>query len=141
MKSILFTLTILLPFIIKAQPESVRIGEIKEGVKTKASMNYILNGQDTTYALMFNNEDPADKSLKVITFRSTGGKFNEFYSLVKSTYGEDNIKKDKYRVDFKIGKEDGYMTIRSDNKCFIALKGGYLTLTNDEADALFGKRH
>lgn len=120
------------------------IGELKTLGITKAKMEFIASGSDTTFLLlmkdMHRREDTDYFSIK---FNSTGDTFSKFYELLKSFFIEENRKNRDYMRTVKLGST---MVNFQHNPLIggpgvrITTNEGYVNLTQRDIDKLFGKR-
>jgi hypothetical protein len=120
------------------------IGELKTLGITKAKMQFVASGSDTTFLLlmkdMHRHEDTNYFSIK---FNSTGNTFGKFYDLLKSFFIEENRKNRDYMRTVKLGST---MVNFQHNPLIggpgvrITTNDGYVNLTQRDIDRLFGKR-
>ncbi|MEI9945029.1 MAG: hypothetical protein WDN26_12530 [Chitinophagaceae bacterium] len=119
------------------------IGKLKFGGITKASLDYIAHGSDTSYLLLIKDvREQPEKNYFTIRFESVNNTFNKLYTLLKSFFLKENKGKD-YTKTFILGTTN----VNVQHKGLITGKGimfttrdGYTYWDEKDVDKLFGKR-
>ncbi len=119
------------------------IGRLKFGGITKAKMEYINSGADTTYLLFIKDvrEQPKNNYFS-ITFKNTGGTYNKLYSILKSFFLKENKKNKKYSRTFNLGTTGvnvQYYRLIGGLGIMFYTSDGYTYWSEKDIDKLFGK--
>jgi hypothetical protein len=119
------------------------IGKLMFGGITKAKMQYISSGPDTTYLLFVKDvrEQPKDNYFS-ITFKNIDGTYSKLYHILKSFFLPENRKNKKYSRTFNLGATG----VNVQHKRLIGSHGimfyttdGYTYWSERDIDKLFGK--
>ncbi|MES2775766.1 MAG: hypothetical protein V4722_16445 [Bacteroidota bacterium] len=117
------------------------IGKLQFGGITKAKMEYVANGQDTTYNLFIKDvrEQPKNNYFS-ISFRNTNGTFEKLYTILKSFFLPENKDK-KYSRTFDLGNTgvnvQHHWLLLSRGIMFYT-RQGYTYWSERDIDKLFG---
>jgi len=119
------------------------IGQLKFGGITKAKMQYINSGADTTYMLFVKDvRDQPKNNYFGITFKGVDGTYNKLYSILKSFFLPENKKDRKYSRTFNLGNTginvQHYRLITGRGIMFYT-KDGYTYWSEKDIDKLFGQ--
>ena len=119
------------------------IGALKFGGITKAKMEYINSGTDTTYLLFVKDfrDEPKDHYFS-IKFKSTDDTFSKLYTILKSFFLPENKKNKDYSRTFNLGNT----AVNVSHKRLITSRGimfytndGYANWSEKDIDKLFGQ--
>ena len=119
------------------------IGALKFGGITKAKMQYINDGSDTTYLLFVKDvrEQPKNNYFS-IRFKNTDDTYAKLYSILKSFFLNEHKKDRKYSRTFKLGDTgvnvQHYRLITGRGIMFYT-SDGYTYWSERDVDKLFGK--
>lgn len=119
------------------------IGRLHFGGITKAKMEYIANGSDTTYNLFIKDvrEQPKDNYFS-ISFKNTDDTYEKLYTILKSFFLRENRKNKKYSRTFTLGNTgvnvQHYLLITGHGIMFYT-HDGYTYWSENDVDKLFGK--
>jgi len=122
----------------------ILIGELKFGGISKAKLQYIHSGGDTTYMLFIKDvrEQPKNHYFG-INFKGIDNTFNTLYDILKACFLKENRKNRKYEKTFKLGDSfvhlQHYRLITAPGIMF-STKEGHAYFTEKDIDKLFGKR-
>jgi hypothetical protein len=119
------------------------IGQLRFGGVTKAKMQYINYGGDTTYMLFIKDvRDQPKNNYFGITFKSIGGTYSKLYTILKSFFLPENKKDKKYSRTFSLGDTginvQHYRLITGRGIMFYT-KEGYTYWSEKDIDKLFGQ--
>lgn len=123
---------------------SVIIGNVKSGPNVLATLTYeIQNDNDTLCHLKFKDfKYQTVEDFQSLLFFNKENTLEILYKTLKSFFTEENKKDKKYSVNIKLGDEDiimnKYRTIGI-SAVIINTKTGYVYLTENQVDKLFGK--
>ena len=119
------------------------IGRLKFGGITRASLQYMNNGNDTTYLLFIKDvrEQPKNNYFS-ISFRNVDGTYAKLYAILKSFFLDENKKK-SYSRTFKLG-ETGvnvqHHLLVTGRGIMLTTADGYTYLSERDIDKLFDMR-
>ncbi|MGZ5218846.1 MAG: hypothetical protein ACXWC7_02175, partial [Chitinophagaceae bacterium] len=119
------------------------IGQLKFGGITKAKMQYVNYGKDTTYMLFIKDvRDQPKNNYFGITFKGIDGTYNKLYTILKSFFLPENKKDKKYSRTFNLGNAgvnvQHYRLITGRGIMFYT-KDGYTYWSEKDIDKLFGQ--
>ncbi len=120
------------------------IGKLQFGGTTKAKMQYIASGTDTTYMLLVKDAGEQDrKKYFSVVFSGVNGTYEKLYTILKSFFLPENKKNKKYSRAFDLGKTavsvQHYRLIDGRAVMFYT-RDGFAYWTEKDIDKLFGKR-
>ena len=152
MKRILFTIAFPVLFFLNSKgqiteykttgKEWLFYGQVKYVGPAKASLQYIVNAQDTTFLLMMWDERPELKSYFSITFNSNGSTLSSFYEILMSFFEKENWKNKDYIRIFKLGSEEVSVykaAIIGAKSIMIKTTKGRIDLRKGEIEKLFNR--
>jgi hypothetical protein len=118
------------------------IGKLKFGGITKASMEYLNTGSDTTYLLFVKDfrEQPKDHYFS-IKFKNTGGTYSQLYTILKSFFLPGNKKNKTYVRTFDLGNtvvNVSHKRLITSRGIMFFTKDGYANWSEKDIDKLFG---
>ena len=89
--------------------QPIRVGESKNGPYSIAKLTYLVdetNKHDTTYTFTFRDSRYKDRmEYAAVSFKSEGNAKDDFYSMVKTVFSNNNKRNKQYEVTFKLGDE------------------------------------
>ncbi|MEO7309224.1 MAG: hypothetical protein ABIX01_02410 [Chitinophagaceae bacterium] len=119
------------------------IGKLHFGGITKAKMEYIASGTDTTYNLFIKDvRDMTKDNYFNISFRSSGRTFEKLYTILKSFFLPENKKDKKYTRTFNLGNTGvnvQHYRLLTGRGIMFYTRDGYTYLDEGDVDKLFGK--
>lgn len=123
--------------------QSVTVGKLKSGPYLIAELSYKGYEDDTTYLLMYRNQQYKQiDSYETITFSGMDSTVDKFYILLKSAFSEENRNNKEYSVAFKLGEKmatvSTYKSMGIHGVMFFTHEG-YFILNEKQIDKLFGK--
>lgn len=149
-KTILLLLLTLLSFTgftqieMKEPADWVLIGQLKFGGITKAKLQYINSGTDTTYMLFIKDvrEEPKNNYFAV-NFKGIDETYNKLYAVLKSFFLKENKKNRNYSKTFKLG--DSGVNIQHHRLLtapgiMFTTSDGYAYFTENDINKLFDKK-
>jgi hypothetical protein len=150
MKKIALIIIFLVPFsVCNAQIEEKEptdwqtIGRLHFGGITKARLQYIASGEDTTYLLFIKDvrDQPKDNYFS-ITFKGIDNTYDKLYNILKSFFLDENKKNKKYSRTFRLGDKgvnvQHYRLITGRGIMFTT-NDGYTYWSEQDIDKLFGR--
>ena len=119
------------------------IGRLHFGGITKAKIEYLANGPDTTYSLFIKDvRDQPKNNYFSISFKNTNRTYDKLYTILKSFFLPENKKDKKYSRTFDLGNAgvnvQHYRLITGRGIMFYT-KNGYTYWSEKDIDKLFGK--
>jgi len=150
MKKITLIIILLIPFsVCNAQIEEKKpadwqtIGRLHFGGITKARLQYIASGKDTTYLLFIKDvrDQPKDNYFS-ITFKGIDDTYDKLYNILKSFFLDENKKNKKYSRTFKLGDKGvnvQHYRLITGRGIMLATDDGYTYWTEHDIDKLFGR--
>jgi hypothetical protein len=119
------------------------IGKLMFGGITKAKMEYISSGADTTYLLFVKDvrEQPKNNYFS-IQFKGSGDSYHKLYVLLKSFFLPENKKNKKYSKTFTLGNTGvnvQHHRLITNRGIMFFTKEGYTYWSENDIDKLFGK--
>lgn len=107
-----------------------------------AQLEYSIEGQDTMYILTFKDAKyERIVARKSVVFKETGGVKDQLYTVFKSVFSDENKSNKQFTVTFKLGDEEVIVKRYSGLGAALTFfaKSGYVHLTENQVDKLFGK--
>ena len=124
-------------------PEVI-VGKCKNGAYTQAQLSYVIQqDKDTLYTFLFLNAKYSTLTdYQSIVFSGENNTINDFYSVLKSFFSDENKKNKDYKVEFKLGATQviaSNLRIMGVTSVMILTSKGHVYLTEKQVDKVFGK--
>ena len=123
---------------VKEVPATI-VGKVNPMNTFIAELNYSVKDKDTTYTLSFRDMKYEQiTSIKSIQFSGEGNTVDQFYSLFKSVFSDENKKNKDYAVTVTLGNKVISIS-RYKNMALFLVDNSNVFLTEKQIDKLFGK--
>lgn len=119
------------------------VGELKSLGVTKARMQYLSYGNDTTYMLFMKDmKNPKVVNYFSVSFRNVNSTYSSLYDLMKTFFTDENKRNKKYEQTFRLGTT--YVHIQhkpliTAHGIMLSTKEGFIYLSERDIEKLFGK--
>jgi hypothetical protein len=122
----------------------IKIGGYSIGGNFVTEINMYVKGQDTSYHFMHRNHKYQQiLDIKSVIFNAEGNTLNSFYELLMSAFSDENKDKKDFKVNFKLGGKDVYITndrVMGMTSVTFWNESGYVSLTEKQVKKTFGKK-
>lgn len=119
------------------------VGELKSLGVTKARMQFLPHGSDTTYMLFMKDmKNPKVVNYFSVSFRNINNTYGQLFDLMKTFFTEENRRNKKYEQTFRLGTT--YVHIQhkpliTSHGIMLTTKEGFIYLSERDIEKLFGK--